>query len=168
MTAFNTSIAGINKHDGPNILDSIDIDEPLTLVREPKNRFDPNAVSVYYREHKLGYVPAFRAGVVAGIMDSGTPMHAKLIRSGFEPRYVWAEMRVYENESENKVRTRREQNKSASIITKDISVANTEKEFLNQAKATDSNGLTDIQRTFLLFFVLIILLAIISTWVLSY
>lgn len=46
MTVFNISIADINKHDGPDVPDSIHIDEPLTLVREPRNRFDSNAVNV--------------------------------------------------------------------------------------------------------------------------
>ncbi len=167
MTAFNTSVADINKDDGPYVLDSIHVDEPLTLVREPKNRFDPNAVSVYYGDHKLGYIPVVRAGVVARIMDSGQPMYAKLIRSGFEDKYIWAEMRVYENESENKVAARRGPKKPAKTVTKDMSFSALDVDKPTLKPANNSSGLTDLQRTFLWFAVIIILLLIISTWVLS-
>lgn len=101
MTAFNTNIAGINMHSGPGLVDTIYEDEPLILKREPDNPYDKNAVSVYYKQYKLGYIPAVRVSVVARIMDSGKPMYAKFLHSGKDKKYIWAEMRVYEDESEN-------------------------------------------------------------------
>ncbi len=43
--------------------------EPLTLVREPANQHDPNAVQVWAREQQVGYVKGTQARVVAQFMD---------------------------------------------------------------------------------------------------
>ncbi len=40
------------------------------LVREPKNEHDSNAVAVYGRGRKLGYVSAARAALLAPLLDS--------------------------------------------------------------------------------------------------
>uniref|UniRef100_UPI00403F1995 HIRAN domain-containing protein n=1 Tax=Spirosoma sp. SC4-14 TaxID=3128900 RepID=UPI00403F1995 len=98
MTAFNTSIAGINHYAGPYILDSISIDEPLTLVREPDNSVDPDAVQIFYKKHKLGYIPAYRAQTIARIIDRGGYVAAKLIRSGSDGKHLYAAIRVFESE----------------------------------------------------------------------
>lgn len=39
------------------------------LLREPKNPHDPNAVAVYGRGRKVGYVSAGRAAAIAPILD---------------------------------------------------------------------------------------------------
>lgn len=40
------------------------------LVREPKNEYDPNAVAVYGKGRKVGYVSAAKAASFAPILDS--------------------------------------------------------------------------------------------------
>ena len=42
---------------------------PVTLEREPKNEYDPNAIVVKYRGTKVGYISAAKAKSYAPIMD---------------------------------------------------------------------------------------------------
>jgi len=43
--------------------------EALTLVREPTNKFDRNAVAIYLGEDKIGYVPKAHNLVLAQFID---------------------------------------------------------------------------------------------------
>jgi hypothetical protein len=49
--------------------------EELTLIREPENPFDKNAVAVYDGDLHLGYVPAADAPAVVRALQS-LPVHA--------------------------------------------------------------------------------------------
>jgi len=53
----NFHIAGFTYHNGVDVFELLKIGTKLSLKAEPKNRFDPNAVAIYYRENKLGFVP---------------------------------------------------------------------------------------------------------------
>lgn len=44
---------------------------PLTLKREPMNKYDTNAVAVYYGAKKLGFVPRGLAKDIAPLLDAG-------------------------------------------------------------------------------------------------
>lgn len=59
------------KHCGAEALvASLPPDEPLTLVREPDNKFDPNAVQVWARGKRIGYVPKTQNAVLARFIDA--------------------------------------------------------------------------------------------------
>ena len=81
MARMLTHIAGVNHRPGarehiPKLLDG----EGLTLVREPRNRFDRNAVAVYDGRLQLGYVPAVDAPAVARALDSNVPISCRVNR----------------------------------------------------------------------------------------
>jgi hypothetical protein len=62
------------KHRGTEALvASLPHGEPLTLVREPTNRFDPGAVMVFARGQHVGYIKASQARPVAMAMDRNGP-----------------------------------------------------------------------------------------------
>jgi len=50
-------IAGFTYHDGLDVIDKLKLGTPVTLVSEPDNPFDPNAVAIYYEETMIGYIP---------------------------------------------------------------------------------------------------------------
>ena len=54
------------------------VGDPLTLIREPDNRHDRNAIRVEWRGHKLGYVPRAQNAVVAAAMDAGDRLSARV------------------------------------------------------------------------------------------
>ena len=50
-------IAGFTYYNGVDVFENLKIGTQLSLMAEPENRFDPNAVAIYYQEEKLGFVP---------------------------------------------------------------------------------------------------------------
>lgn len=68
------------KHRGPDaekLLAELPDGEPLLLVREPTNKFDPNAVKVVARGVCVGYVRGSQSGVLAPTIDrTGLAMDA--------------------------------------------------------------------------------------------
>jgi hypothetical protein len=56
------------------------VGDALTLVREPGNRHDANAVRVEWRGRKLGYVPRAENRAVAAALDRGEKLAARISR----------------------------------------------------------------------------------------
>ena len=50
-------IAGFTYYDGLDVIEELKLGAPVTLVSEPENPHDAEAVAIYFRETKLGYVP---------------------------------------------------------------------------------------------------------------
>jgi len=51
-----------------------------SLVREPENSYDKNAIKVFYGEDELGYVPAKTAAKLAPLMDTGKRFKAEFVQ----------------------------------------------------------------------------------------
>lgn len=77
-------MAGINKeNDGGSHRQDIIADccegEAIILIREPENRYDPNAVAPYRQSgDKIGYLPREWASDMAPRLDRGSPITAKI------------------------------------------------------------------------------------------
>ena len=70
---FQTAIVGVRFYDGAAELLS---DEKLrdllpALVREPRNKYDVNAIAVYLDGTKVGHIPAPQAKILAPMLDAG-------------------------------------------------------------------------------------------------
>lgn len=52
--------------------------DELSLVREPGNAFDANAVRVDWRDRKLGYVPRRENAALAWALDRGESLRARI------------------------------------------------------------------------------------------
>lgn len=77
-------VAGIGFHDIEEIWDELYVGAKLALVREPKNKYDKNAVAValaddydenapedFYFDFILGYIPRNNNAVIAAMLDIG-------------------------------------------------------------------------------------------------
>lgn len=73
-------LAGFQFHSGNAAWSSMTVGASLDLVREPNNSHDTNAVAVYFREEKLGYVPRGENGAVAQMLDRGEKLAATISR----------------------------------------------------------------------------------------
>jgi hypothetical protein len=71
-------LAGFQFHHGDAIWPSLAVGEELALVRESANTHDPDAVAVYFREEKLGYVPRAENGAIAQMLDRGENLEARI------------------------------------------------------------------------------------------
>lgn len=57
---------------------AMQVGDRLDLVREPDNRHDRHAIRVEWRGHPLGYVPRGENRIIAGAMDAGQRLVARL------------------------------------------------------------------------------------------
>ena len=85
-------IAGFQYHHGEALWPQLAIGQPLTLHREPDNRYDPRAVRIDWQEHKLGYVPRRENVAVAQMLDRGQRIQASIVGLG-ESRNPWERVR---------------------------------------------------------------------------
>jgi hypothetical protein len=76
----SSPLAGFRHYEAPNLWGEVQPGDVLTLVREPDNPHDRNAVRVEWRSFKLGYVPRAQNEAVARQLDRGTPLAARVSR----------------------------------------------------------------------------------------
>ena len=67
----NFDLAGFTYWEGAIIFDKLTIGTQLRLDREPDNKYDAKAVAVYYKGHKLGYVPRSNNSEISKLCDQG-------------------------------------------------------------------------------------------------
>lgn len=58
-------IAGFQHWEGALVLSELKAGTELRLKAEPDNPYDPEAVAIYYKKTKLGYIPATENGAVS-------------------------------------------------------------------------------------------------------
>lgn len=74
-------VAGYAYHAGPTLEDAFAAGQPLELVREPDNPYDPLAVRIDWQGHKIGYVPRRKNAVIAHALDNHQPLAAHIIEA---------------------------------------------------------------------------------------
>ena len=80
-----TAVAGVKFYKGKNEMGRLTPGRRVALVRERRNRYDKWAVEVYAPGWvKIGYVPRFAARMVAGELDRGAPVVAKITSADIE------------------------------------------------------------------------------------
>ena len=76
----SSPLAGFRYYEGKKLWSEMKVGDPLQLVREPDNSYDPNAVRVEWQGHKLGYVPRADNEALARFMDRGSKAEARITR----------------------------------------------------------------------------------------
>jgi hypothetical protein len=86
-------IAGFQFHRGEAILPELHAGEELSLVRESFNRHDLDAVAVYFRNDKLGYVPRADNSAIAQMLDRGERLEARITQL-LDDSDPWSRIRI--------------------------------------------------------------------------
>ena len=81
----SSPLAGFRYGEAAALWPQLRVGDALELVREAENPFDPDAVRVEWRGHRLGYVPRRENAAVAHGLDRGTPLRARLTRVDEHP-----------------------------------------------------------------------------------
>lgn len=89
----DSPLAGFQYHAGPAVWDDMKEGDALTLVREPDNRHDAQAIRVEWRGRQLGYLPRAENAPVAAAMDRGTRVVGRIARLTSHPN-PWKRIRV--------------------------------------------------------------------------
>lgn len=74
----SSPLEGFRHYEAPQLFAEIKAGDALTLVREPTNPHDRNAVRVDWRGAVLGYVPRSQNSAVARQMDAGMALAARV------------------------------------------------------------------------------------------
>jgi len=74
----HTTLAGFRHHSAPRLWEALETRALLTLTREPGNPHDPDAVALYWRGQKLGYLPRGENLVVARLLDRQRRLSARI------------------------------------------------------------------------------------------
>jgi hypothetical protein len=88
MLVQSSPLAGFQYYQGKALWDEMKVGDALSLVREPDNRHDSNAVRVEWRGQPLGYVPRRENRTVAQHMDRGGQLEARVSKL-LEHRNPW-------------------------------------------------------------------------------
>lgn len=73
---LKTRLAGYMYYHADKVFVYLRLRDDLELRREPNNPYDHKAVEVYWRGHKLGYIPREDNSVIAQLMDRGEHLKA--------------------------------------------------------------------------------------------
>ena len=93
---FDTFVAGTMHIEDESIIKELKSGEKLSLRREPKNRFDENAVRVDDEKgRKLGYVPEKDNYVFARLMDAGKMLIGRVTDIKAKTGYTQVSMAMY-------------------------------------------------------------------------
>ena len=68
---LDCNIAGFTYWDGCIAFEELKIGTKLELVREEDNKYDPEAVALYYNDQKLGYIPGNLNESISKFIDMG-------------------------------------------------------------------------------------------------
>ena len=76
----SSPLAGFQYYAAAVHWDEMKVGDALTLVREPDNSHDANAVRVEWHGEKLGYLPRKENRAVAAEMDGGGKIEARIAK----------------------------------------------------------------------------------------
>lgn len=76
----SSPLAGSQYYAASEMWREMQVGDALSLIREPDNRHDRNAIRVEWRGYKLGYVPRAENRAVAAAMDQGDRLIARIAR----------------------------------------------------------------------------------------
>ena len=86
-------LAGFQYHRGEMLWPQLAPGQPLALVRETENPYDPRAVRVDWNGFKLGYIPRADNAAISQLLDRGEALEASIheLKESFNP---WERMKV--------------------------------------------------------------------------
>ena len=93
ITLLASHVAGYQYHNGHLVEHGFTTGVPLSLVREPKNRHDSNAIAIYYELTKIGYIPAGFNTILTNMLDQGIVLETTI--TAFNPEMpTWGRVGV--------------------------------------------------------------------------
>lgn len=88
----SSPLAGSQYYAVGAMWNEMQVGDTLTLIREPENRHDRNAIRVEWRGRKLGYLPRAENRVVAAALDRGEVLTARIVALVADPN-PWRRVR---------------------------------------------------------------------------
>ncbi|WP_124641287.1 HIRAN domain-containing protein [Amniculibacterium aquaticum] len=77
LSHFN--IAGFTYYDGALVFQKLNIGTKLNLVLEPDNKYDARAIAIYYKDHKIGFVPRTENRILYKLLMVGLKRNLQVV-----------------------------------------------------------------------------------------
>lgn len=87
-------IAGTSFRELDKVQDELKETVQLEMKREGDNEFDPFAVSLWFQQTKVGYIPKDKNEVIARLMDAGKQFYATIHAKEMEGNWLKLEIKV--------------------------------------------------------------------------
>ncbi|HSW62010.1 MAG TPA: HIRAN domain-containing protein [Dissulfurispiraceae bacterium] len=75
---LDSVIAGFQYYRGESVWARLTAGDSIRLVRESENRYDENAIEVFWKDEKLGYIPRSDNVMLAQMMDRRLKLQARI------------------------------------------------------------------------------------------
>ncbi len=85
-------IAGYQYYQGEVIQHRIQPGDKLILRPEPENPYDNLAVEIYWKQHKLGYIPRRYNGVIFQLLERKHPLSARIVELNLQ-QPIWERLK---------------------------------------------------------------------------
>lgn len=87
---LDITIAGTGYCDQiEEIFPKLQIETILKLQRDPKNKYDENAIGIYFDDIRIGWVPRTMNTVISRLMDAGKAFFCRVSNLGTEDQGAW-------------------------------------------------------------------------------
>ena len=87
-------IAGFSYYDGAEVFTQLEIGSKITLKLELDNHYDENAVALYFKDYKLGYVPKESNRSIAKLSKAGYDIFIGVVQQIDSSEYPDQQIRV--------------------------------------------------------------------------
>ena len=77
LSHFN--IAGFTYYDCALVFQKLNIGTKLNLVLEPDNKYDARAIAIYYKDHKIGFVPRTENRILYKLLMVGLKRNLQVV-----------------------------------------------------------------------------------------
>jgi hypothetical protein len=98
ILVLETVVAGTSFRDLSKVNEHLENQIKLEVKREADNKYDPFAVSLYFGETKIGYLPKTKNETIARLLDAGKSFFAQLSAKEWEGTWLRLEIKVYLND----------------------------------------------------------------------
>jgi SWI/SNF-related matrix-associated actin-dependent regulator of chromatin subfamily A3 len=78
-------------HGAGNLLQRLRPGNPLRLVRQPQNKYDKNAIGVFWSNTQLGHIPRALAAELAPLIDAGIVIKCLAANGAYVLQLEWDE-----------------------------------------------------------------------------
>ncbi len=96
---WECEVAGIRYQDLSVIEENLSIGGRVTLTREPDNKFDYFAISVWnMKNKKLGYIPRRENIILARLIDADKTLEAFIVEKDWTSKHLNLKIRIFLSE----------------------------------------------------------------------
>jgi hypothetical protein len=89
------SIVSVHYRDSYQFLADLPIGTPIKLIREPTNKFDPNAIMVWVDGVHVGYIPRRENLILAERIDcSGIPVERDIDKGNYPETFPFGQKAI--------------------------------------------------------------------------